>query len=162
MNDKLKPGIIGGIVLGLLSVIPFVNWANACCCVWALLGGLLGTFLYVRKSPNPVSAGDGAMVGVIAGLAGAVVSIILGVPISLLVGPAMGRLVVSLIAQLDATQAEVMREGFVKSQTLGSTIIQSLISAVLLFFFAILGGLLGVPLFERRKGSVVPPPPAVS
>jgi hypothetical protein len=43
MNDKLKPAIIGGVVLGLLSVIPFVNFANACCCLWAIVGGLLAT-----------------------------------------------------------------------------------------------------------------------
>ena len=162
MNDKIRPGIIGGVVLGLLSVIPFVNLANLCCCLWALLGGLIGTYLYIKRSPTPVSAGDGAMVGVIAGLVGAVIAIIIGVPINLLVGPTMARIMVNLISNLDARQGELVREGLTQSQNVTSIIIRSLISAVLLFIFAIVGGLLGVPIFERRKGgAVVPPPPAV-
>jgi hypothetical protein len=28
MNDKLKPALIGGGILGVLSVIPFVNAVN--------------------------------------------------------------------------------------------------------------------------------------
>ena len=43
MNNKLKPALIGGVVLGILSVIPFVSAANLCCCLWAILGGMLAT-----------------------------------------------------------------------------------------------------------------------
>src|SRR5688572_31155406 len=63
MNNKLKPALIGGVVLGLLSAIPFVNAVNACCCLWAILGGMLATYLYVRNSATPATAADGAILG---------------------------------------------------------------------------------------------------
>ena len=109
MNNKLKPALIGGVVLGILSVIPFVNFANACCCLWAILGGLLATHLYVKSSPTPVNAGDGAIVGALAGLIGGVIAFVLGVPIDIAMGPTMRNLMVDLVANMDSQQAEMLR-----------------------------------------------------
>ena len=81
MNNKLKPALIGGVFIGLLSVIPFVSAANICCCLWAILGGMLATYLYVKNSPMPASAGDGAVLGVIAGAIGAVIHFVIGIGI---------------------------------------------------------------------------------
>jgi len=161
MNDKLKPAIIGGVVLGLLSVIPFVNAANLCCCLWAIVGGLLATFLYVKNSPTPVSAGDGAMVGGLAGLVGAVISVVLGIPIDLAMGPVMRNMMISLVARLDPRQADLVRQQIEAAggPSLIGTIVNALILAVLLVIFSIIGGLLGVPIFEKRKGGPPPPPP---
>ena len=160
MNNKLKPALIGGVVIGVLSVIPFVSAANLCCCLWAILGGMLATYLYVKNSPTPASAGDGAVLGVIAGAVGAVLSLILGIPIALAMGPVMRNMIVSLMQNIDQRQAEMMRQQFEAQGTaIAPIIIQSLIGAGLLFVFAILGGLLGVPIFEKRKGAPPPPPP---
>src|SRR2546423_15711672 len=71
MNDKMKPALIGGVVLGILSAIPFVNLPNLCCCAWAIAGGILAAHLYIKASPAPVRPGDGAVLGVLAGGVGA-------------------------------------------------------------------------------------------
>ena len=63
MNDKMKPALIGGVALGLLSAIPFINILNACCCAWAVVGGALATYLYIKNSVTPVRPGDGAVPG---------------------------------------------------------------------------------------------------
>jgi hypothetical protein len=159
MNNKLKPALIGGVFIGVLSVIPFVSAVNLCCCLWAILGGMLATYLYVKNSPAPAGAGDGAVLGVIAGAVGAVISLILGIPIALAMGPTMRNMIVSLMRNLDPRQAEMMRQQFeAQGNAIAPLIIQSLIGAGLLFVFAILGGLLGVPIFEKRKGTPPPPP----
>jgi hypothetical protein len=159
MNNKLKPALIGGVLIGVLSVIPFVSAANLCCCLWAILGGMLATYLYVKNSPTPASAADGAVLGVIAGAIGAVISLILGIPIALAMGPTMRNMIVSLMQNVDPRQAELMRQQFeAQGSAIAPLIIQSLIGAALLFVFAILGGLLGVPIFEKRKGAPPPPP----
>src|SRR5215203_2445099 len=101
MNNKLKPALIGGVVLGLLSVIPFVSAVNVCCCLWAILGGMLATYLYVKNSPTPATAGDGAILGALAGLVGAVISVILGIPVAYAMGPTMRNLLVSIIERAD-------------------------------------------------------------
>jgi hypothetical protein len=160
MNNKLKPGLIGGVVLGLLSVIPFVSAANVCCCLWAIVGGLLATFLYVKGSSTPATAADGAVLGVIAGVVGAIISIIIGIPVAIAMGPTMRNLMLGLVERLDPQQADLLRRNFEASASaIGPVIIQSLIVAALLFVFAIIGGLLGVPIFEKRKGGPPPPPP---
>ena len=161
MNDKLKPAIIGGVVLGLLSVIPFVNFGNVCCCLWAIVGGLLATYLYVKNSPTPVNAGDGAMVGGLAGLVGAVISVVLGIPIDLAMGPVMRNMMIGFLARMDPRQADLIRQQIEAAggPSITGTIVNALILAVLLVIFSIIGGLLGVPIFEKRKGGPPPPPP---
>jgi hypothetical protein len=159
MNNKLKPAIIGGVVLGILSVIPFVNWANICCCLWAILGGLLASYLYIKNSPVPASAGDGAILGAMAGLVGAIISVVIGIPISILMGSVMKGVMVSLMESVNPSQAEMMRSQIEAGQTIAGAIVNGLILAVLLVVFSTLGGLLGVPIFEKRKRDVMPPPP---
>jgi hypothetical protein len=160
MNNKLKPALIGGVLLGLLSVIPFVNSLNACCCLWAILGGMLASYLYVKNSPIPARPGDGAMLGALAGAIGAVISLILGIPISYAMGPTMRNMFLGILENVDRQQAELMRRQLeAAGDSIVPVIINSLILAVLLFVFSVIGGLLGTALFEKRKGGPVPPPP---
>jgi len=159
MNDKLKPAIIGGVVLGLLSVIPFVNWANVCCCLWAILGGALASYLYIKNSPVPATPGDGAILGAMAGLVGAVISVVIGIPISILMSGVMTGIVLRVMESINPSQAEMMRAQIEARQSVVRAIVNGLILAVLLVIFSTLGGLIGIPIFEKRKRDVMPPPP---
>ena len=159
MNHTLKPAIIGGVVLGLLSAIPFVNWANLCCCLWALLGGALASYLYIKNSPVPATPGDGAILGAMAGLVGAVISVIIGIPVSILTSGLMIGIVVRLMESVNPSQAEMMRSQIEAGQSVAGAIVNGLILAVLLVIFSTLGGLIGIPIFEKRKRNVMPPPP---
>lgn len=160
MDNKFKPALIGGLVTGILSVIPFVSAANICCCLWAIVGGLIASYLYVKNSATPASAGDGAVLGAITGLVGAVISIVIGIPIALVMGPTMRNVFLRLVENADPQQAEMMRRQLEASgDAIAPLIIQSLIGGVLLFMFAIVGGLIGVAIFEKRKGGAPPPPP---
>lgn len=158
MNNKLKPAIIGGVALGILSVIPFVNWANICCCLWALLGGALASHLYVKSSPVPANAGDGAILGAMAGLVGAVIAVVIGIPVSILMSSVVSGIIVSLMRNINPSQGEAMRTQIEAGQTVAGAIVNGLILAVCLVIFSTLGGLLGIAIFEKRKGAVPPPP----
>ena len=142
--DKLKPALIGGVVVGLLSALPILNY---CCCIWAIGGGVLACFLYIKSSPVPVRPGDGAMVGAFAGLFGAIIYLIIGLPIAYFYG------------------AQAMEEAFGRSGvqlpfTGGVLIIISgLLAALFLLVLAVIGGLIAVPLIEKRKNGGMPPPP---
>ncbi|HEY8225839.1 MAG TPA: hypothetical protein VIG25_11205 [Pyrinomonadaceae bacterium] len=159
MNDKVKPALIGGVVLGLLSVIPLVNLGNACCCLWAILGGVLASYLYVKNSPTPASVGDGAITGAMAGAIGALISLVIGIPLSIALGGLMSGLLLSLVQNVDPGQADMMRRQMEAGQTVAGAIVNGIILAVCLVIFATLGGLVGIPLFEKRKANVMPPPP---
>ncbi len=145
MNSKLKPAILGGLVVGLLSAIPFINY---CCCIWGIGGGVLAAYLYVKDSANPVRTGEGAMLGGLAGLVGAVIYLIIGVPITYFLVGAGG-----LEAQLAQAGVNVPFSGALL------IIVGGLVGAVCLIVLSVLGGLLGVAIFEKRKGGSTPPPP---
>jgi len=160
MNNKLKPALIGGVLLGLLSVIPFVNSLNACCCLWAILGGMLASYLYIKNSPTPATPGDGAMIGALAGVIGAAISLVLGIPISYAMGPTMRNMLLGIVENMDRQQAELIRRQLEASgDSIVPVIVNALILAVLLFVFSVIGGLIGTAIFEKRKGGPVPPPP---
>lgn len=159
MNNKLKPAIIGGVVLGVLSVIPFVNWVNACCCLWAILGGLLAAQLYVKGSPTPTSTGDGAIVGALAGVVGGIIAIVIGIPVSYLMSGLMSGIIAGMLEGVNPAQSEMMRAQM-EGQSILAHIVNGFILAVLLIVFSTIGGLIGISIFEKRKGSVPPPPPS--
>jgi hypothetical protein len=159
MNDKFKPALIGGVVLGLLSSIPLINWANFCCCLWAILGGMLASYLYIKNSPTPASPGDGAILGVLSGVVGGLVSLIVGIPASILASTAIAGLMRSMLENVDPTQARAMETQLQAAGTVSGAIINGIIGAVLLIVFATIGGLIGIPIFEKRKSNLTPPPP---
>ena len=158
MNDKLKPALIGGVILGILSAIPAVNY---CCCIWAAVGGLIAANMYIKSSPNPVTPADGAVVGAIAGAIGVVLIFVIGIPLQLIFGAAMMSMMSGIVQNADPSQAAQMREAIAAGGIgFGRAIMSALMSGVVAVIFSALGGLLGVSLFEKRKGGPgVPPPP---
>lgn len=159
MNNKLKPAIIGGIVVGLLSAIPVVNFLNICCCLWAILGGILASYLYIKASPTPVKAGDGAVLGVLSGVVGAAIYVVIGIPIALILRGPINALLISLIERVNPTQVWMMRQSMAGQSIVGA-VIRGLAFAIILIIFSTVGGLIGVPIFEKRKGgSDLAPPP---
>ena len=60
MNNKLKAALIGGVIVGLLSAIPLVNY---CCCIWGIGGGLVAGLIFIKGSPTFVGLGVGGLCG---------------------------------------------------------------------------------------------------
>lgn len=161
---KLQPVLIGGLVLGLGSLIPVVSYGNLCCCGWGIAGGALAAYLLVKRSPVlPISTGDGASAGALAGVVGSLIYLIIGVPISLLRWDA-------LIAQMDqranladAASRELMIQIVATMQNYPVLIALAfwLLFAIVCICAAAVGGLIGVSIFEKRKGQYPPqqPPP---
>lgn len=148
MNNKLKPALLGGLIVGLLSaILSNVPFVSLCCCLCAIGGGLLAGFLYIRSSPTPVPTGDGAIVGALAGVVGALIYLVIALPIGLWIGTA------SLEAQLGRSGIEMPVSGVVL------VVVSALIAALILLVLATLGGILSVAIFEKRKAGGPPPPP---
>ncbi len=145
MNEKLKPALIGGLVAGVLSVIPIVA---TCSCLWAIGGGVLAGFLYIPKVPAPVTAGEGAILGALAGLVQAAVRVVIGIPLSYVMAANMG-----LEEQLERMNVDLPVTGMML------IIVGTLLGAVFAIGLSTVGGLIAVPLFEKRKGGPTAPPP---
>src|SRR5215471_293329 len=82
--DFVQPALTGGMFLGLLSSLPFIGAANCFCCMWVLLGGGIAAMLLTKQRPSGITYGDGAFVGVLSGLFGAIVGTIVHIPVQMI------------------------------------------------------------------------------
>jgi hypothetical protein len=167
MNDLdwKVPALIGGLITGVLSMVPIISLANCCFCSWALVGGAVAAKMLVDRTPRPVKSSEGAKIGLIAGLRAAGVSLFLGIGYALLgFGENFESQFLAEIAsrsddpeaqQLMSRIAEMMANMSPAQRFLYSLVAQILFSGVL-GVFCVLGGLLGIVLFEKRKD--LPPP----
>jgi hypothetical protein len=144
MVNKLKPALLGGLIAGILSVIPFVS---TCCCLWSILGGALASFLYIKSSAVAVTPGGGAGIGAMTGAVGALIYLIIGIPIALIFGT------VQMEEAFRRSGVEIPIGG------IALALLGMFVVAVMILIFSTLGGILGVPIFEKRKGPQPPPPP---
>jgi uncharacterized protein YqgC (DUF456 family) len=150
---KFIPGLIGGGVAGLLSMLAgflapdvFIIFSFFCI-VWAVIGGALAAKLYVQRSQNPVRSGEGAVVGLVAGCIAALIYLAVDTPIAYAIHG-------DYIQMVSNQQAEKISAGAFFALT-------GLAGAVTVLGFSVIGGLIGVAMFEKRKGYMgqMPPPP---
>jgi hypothetical protein len=161
-SSKLQPALLGGLLLGVLSALPLVNIANACCCLWVLAGGVVAAYLLQRNQSAPISSSDGALVGLGAGLIGAVVWQILSVPVSIVMAPLQSRLIERLLDAGDLPENtrqvfEMLREN--SRFTVGRFVLGGFFVLAVSMIFSTLGGLLGATLFRSKVTPPPPPPP---
>src|SRR3954467_7005629 len=73
--------------MGGLSALPLVAAGNLCCCMWVVSGGAIAAYLLQQNQSTPIAPGDGALVGLLAGLIGAFVQFAVAIPVGILVAP---------------------------------------------------------------------------
>jgi hypothetical protein len=154
-SGKFVPALVGGAVAGVLSLLPGFLKADAfvilsfLCVVWALIGGAVAAKLYINRSPNPVRPGEGAVVGLIAGVIGAIIYLVLDTPVAYAIHG-------EYIEFVSSQQENKISAGAFFALT-------GIAGAVTITGFSVLGGLIGVSMFEKRRGaqhtSMPPPPP---
>jgi hypothetical protein len=157
---KTQPALLGGVAIGVLSALPVINIAN-CCCAWILFGGALAAYLMQQNHPEPIQIGDGAIVGMLAGLTGAFVWLIVSVPINLMMAPFQARMAQRALesARDVAPELRGMLETFGAGPAIGlGLVVGFFVMLVVSTLFAMLGGLFGALMFRKAPPPVVPPP----
>jgi hypothetical protein len=147
MNDRTKAALIGGVVAGILSAIPFVNY---CCCIWAVGGGILAVYLFVKNTRSTVTPGGGASIGAVAGGIAAVIYLVISLPLNLIIGTA------AMAAQMEQMERAGVSIPF---SGVALMLVGSIIGAVLVFVLTMVGGLIGAPIFGKGGGAAAPPAP---
>jgi len=138
--------------MGVLSALPLISAGNLCCCLWVISGGVVAAYLLQQESPTPITNGDGAMVGLLAGLIGALVCTAISIPITLMFAPMERRIVGSLL-QNSENLPPVWRDMMERSQ--GGRFRAARVVLGLMFWlcagaiFSTIGGLLGATFFRK-------------
>ena len=152
--SKTQPALIGGIVMGVLSALPIISAGNLCCCLWIVSGGLLAAYLLQQNSVTPITQSDGAITGLLAGVIGAVIYLILSIPVTFLVAPMQRQVLARLMDRANGMPPE-FREymGNYVGGAIG-LLIGFVFMLIMGAIFATIGGLLGAVFFRK------PLPPA--
>src|SRR5262245_4223794 len=99
--DWKQPALVGGMIAGLLSLIPGVNIANCCFCAWLLVGGAIAAKMLINRTSRPVKNGEGAQVGAIAGLIAAGIYFVISLALVFLgIGQELQRKLLSRLAEM--------------------------------------------------------------
>ena len=152
-----QPALIGGLVLGVLSALPIVYFGN-CCCLWIITGGVVAAYVLQSNQSTPITAADGALAGLLAGLTGACIHFLLSIPIDIVVGPwerAFGQRLLEMTNNPQMQDAltrsldQSARGGFALLIVRRAGVL--LLMLVLGSAFSTVGGVLGALLFKKSS-----------
>lgn len=144
--NKLKAALLGGLIVGVLTSIPLLNY---CCLFWGIGGGVVAGLIYIKSSPVRVKVGEGAVVGILTGIIGAILYFCIGIPIVYFIsGANLEQTLRGAGVQLPAGISGLL-----------IFVLYGLVIGSILFVLSIIGGLISVPIFEKRKDVPPPPPP---
>jgi hypothetical protein len=146
--------------MGVLSALPLIAVGNLCCCLWVVAGGLVAAYLLQQNYTLPITAGDGAIVGLLAGLIGAVIHIAISIPLDLLLGPMERAMALRFVQSLPPDMREMFESVLNRSAAAsGAAFVLRHLGGLVLWAFAgaifgTLGGVIGASVFRKTA----PPP----
>ena len=162
-NRLTQPALIGGLVMGVLTGLPIVSAGNLCCCLWVIAGGVIAAYVLQQNEPAPITPGDGAIVGLLAGIVGAFVYLIVSVPVSFLVAP-MERIVVQRFIERMGDVPPEFREFASRGFGTGLRLMLGfLFWLVVGAGFSTIGGIIGQAIFQKKvpPATESTPPPSM-
>jgi hypothetical protein len=154
-SGRLQPAVLGGLFIGVLSALPLVSAGNCCCCLWVVSGGALAAYLRQQNLPFQITASEGAIVGLFAGLIGGVATTILSIPMEMAMGPFQQQImerVLSSNPDFPPEMRDMMERTAMGTAGIALKLVVNLVTGVV---FGLLGGLLGAAIFKKTP----PPPP---
>lgn len=152
---KLQPALLGGLFAGVLSALPFVNLAN-CCCLWMIAGGVVAAYVMQLNHPWPITVGQGAAVGFLAGIVGAIVTFALDIPIRAFILPLLPEMGVWRGGRRGDVPPEV-REALRTVGPQAIAVVSGVIFVGIELIFSTLGGLFGALVFSKPTPPAEPP-----
>ncbi len=161
MSQKWQPALVGGLFIGVLSALPIINAGN-CCCLWILGGGLIAAYLVQQASPTALTVGDGAIAGLIAGISGAILYVIVSIPIKLLLAPlqlSFAQRILENSPDIPDAFRGLMRPDVAGAHFLFSIVTGFFLMLVLGAIFSTVGGMIGAAIFKSNKPQIMPPAP---
>lgn len=146
------PALVGGGLAGLLAAIPFIN---CLCCIWIIGGGMLAAYLLSKNSQHPLSTGDGAIVGIFAGLFAAVTDTVFSIPFNTLMARFANReelmeLISGTLEEVPPFVSQILEKTMSGEFYLPLVLLGLAINAIIFSAFCALGGVIGVSLFKKK------------
>jgi hypothetical protein len=149
--DKLRPALIGGALIGIISAIPIISLINCFCCAGVVIGGIVAVHLYNKNLGGlELTSSEGVVIGLMAGASGALISTILT---SMITGGVKNQ--INKILEYSNEIPPEIQDALIRIQEMGGNlffVIVGLVFSLIIFsIFGIIGGLIGVSLFRKKQ-----------
>ena len=143
--------MLGGLFLGVLSALPIISAGN-CCCLWTIGGGMITAYFAQQETDERLRLLDGARLGVLTGLVGAVVWLFAAAIVEVAMSPLQQRILDFAVSSARDMPAEArgILDGFNRQAPMTTKLALGFMFQLFVQTpFAGLGGLLGVVLFGQ-------------
>lgn len=161
--DKFIPALYGGIIIGIISSVPFLNFINCLCCAGVIIGGILSVYFFKQNfTPDtpPYTSGDCLMVGLYAGIIGAIISTIFSIIFLMLFGNVVGEFILEYLRtaeiELPEETFDAIEKALAQQLTFFSIITDLVASLILYSIFGLLGGVIGYNIFKPKQADNLP------
>ena len=160
--SMLKATLIGGGAAGAAAALPIIGALNCLCCSLVIGGGFLAAFLYSRDCQQVGAGfrpGNGALVGLVAGLFYSIVATVVGVVVrAVMPEQNLDEMMEHLEGrELEPEVLDTSAEFMEMSQSASGLVIMFFATLLIAAIFSTIGGLIGGSVFK-----VEPPPPTAS
>lgn len=155
----MQPALLGGVFIGILSALPFVNLANYCCCLWVIAGGVIAAVLDQQTEPARLPVGRAAYDGLVAGIVGAIVWLAASMLLDVVMNPLYERAVTEMLRNASdmppAARAYLESVGSRASSPV-SYVVGFLFHLFVGVVFATIGGVIGITVFGPSGPPALP------
>ncbi len=155
--DRLMPALYGGLIIAGISAIPGLNLINVCCCAGILLGGFLAVFFKKQARPpdmDPHTTHDcvrlGTLTGVIAAVAGTVISVVVMLVFGNIAIEMMMRIIHRMNVELPSNVEEMINQGMEEKISFLGMVFSLFLNLIIDVIFSILGSLIGWSVFKPK------------
>jgi hypothetical protein len=162
MSNKFTPVIISTTIITALTLFPFINFINFICCAGVIIGVFAGTNYYnnqLKRNGEIIQYKDGAAIGVLSGILSAIISVIILTLLSIITKenpvPALNNLIdkqgYNLPPDIEQLLQKISDEYSKNGFSITITIANLILYIITYPLFGLLGGILSVSIFNRKK-----------
>ena len=157
MPSKTQSILLGGLVAGILST-SVLGLINVLCCAGVIIGALVSVWHYTTTYDLTIPAGQGVLIGVLAGGVGALVAGLLNWLVGL-VGLDLTTLVIRVFENSGAPQEQLdLLRQQAQNQGWGDALLGIVFSVVVYAVVGAIGGAIGASAFKRGGDTPGGPP----
>jgi uncharacterized protein YacL len=157
MPDKQQSIVVGSLTVGILST-SYIGLINLICCLGVIIGGMVAVWHYTNTHRLTVPAGQGAIMGLQAGIFGGILALLLNyllISIGIRHDIALMEFLINNLGDaMTQEQIEDLRDEAGRQVNLVAYLLQGTLTVILTAIFATIGGAIGAAVF--KKGGVPP------
>lgn len=151
MPSRTQSILIGGLVVGVLST-SVIGLINLLCCAGVIIGAMVGVWHYTETYQITIESGQGALIGALAGVVGAIVAGLLNQLLMVIGLDYMGGMR-EMMQQFSQMQGDTgMTDEQMRMMQQGSWLVMLLgvaFNIVLYGLFGAVGGAIGASVFQK-------------